>query len=73
MCSALNVQPQVEILRSGETIFLEPYARNILRVTLSLQHAAAVAAPCYGFVGAPERSGWTKTEFPLVHLLNRVS
>jgi alpha-D-xyloside xylohydrolase len=73
MCSAQNVQPQAEILRSGETIVHEPYAPNILRVTLSLQHDAAVAASGYGFVGAPERSGWTKTEFLLVHLLNRVS
>ena len=40
--------------RKGETIVLEPYAPNILRVTLSLKHDPAVAAPGFGFVAAPE-------------------
>jgi alpha-D-xyloside xylohydrolase len=35
---------------------------SILRVTLSLQHDSAVAAPGFGFVGAPQGSGWRKTE-----------
>jgi len=62
MCRAQSAEQRVEIQRRGETIVLEPYAPNILRVTLSLQHDAAVAGPGYGFVGAPEGSGWTKTE-----------
>ena len=62
MCPAQSTGHWLEIQRSGESIMLEPYAPNILRVTLSLQHGAAVAAPGYGFVGTPDNSGWTKTE-----------
>jgi alpha-D-xyloside xylohydrolase len=39
--------------RKGETIVLEPYAPNILRVTLSLNPDPAKAAPGYGFVASP--------------------
>ena len=35
--------------------------QNILRVTLSLQHDPAVAAPGYGFVAKPDSEGWTHT------------
>src|SRR5580692_11094373 len=53
---------RLELDRKGETIVLEPYAPNILRVTLSLQHDPAVAQPGYGFIGAPDVSGWTASE-----------
>jgi len=49
----------LELDRSGETIVLEPYAPNILRVTLSLHRAAALAGPGYGFVASPSASGWS--------------
>ncbi len=45
--------------RDGRTIVLEPYAPNILRVTVSKTEALATAAPGYGFVGTPAMSGWT--------------
>lgn len=45
--------------REGRTIVLEPYAPNILRVTMSKTEALATAAPGYGFVGTPAMSGWT--------------
>ncbi len=45
--------------RDGRTIVLEPYAPNILRVTLSKTKAMASAAPGYGFVGTPSMTGWT--------------
>ncbi len=48
--SAQTPAPRLELDRKGETIVLEPYAPNILRVTLSLQHEPAVAKPGYGFV-----------------------
>ena len=48
--------------RKGETIVLEPYAPNILRVTLSMQHDAAVAAAGYGFVASPEATGWSGSQ-----------
>ena len=62
VCRAQTAEQRMEIQRRDETIVLEPYAPNILRVTLSLQHGAAVAAPGFGFVGSPQASGWTKTE-----------
>jgi alpha-D-xyloside xylohydrolase len=39
---------------------VEPYAPNIVRVTLSKSQAMATAAPGYGFVGTPSRAGWTR-------------
>ena len=45
---------RLELDRKGETIVLEPYAPNIVRVTLSLQHDPAVAKPGYGLVAAPD-------------------
>src|SRR5271156_6974912 len=45
--------------RDGRVISLEPYARNILRVTMSTDKAAAVGAPGYGFAAKPSAEGWT--------------
>src|ERR1700761_3285134 len=56
---------RLEIDRKGETIILEPYAPNILRVTLSLQHDNALAKPGYGFVGVPNADGWSKNQTEL--------
>src|ERR1017187_1907913 len=44
--------------RDGGTIFLEPYAPNIVRITLSKTRATATASPGYGFVGTPSPAGW---------------
>ena len=55
---------RLELDRKGETIVLEPYAPNILRVTLSLKHDPAVAAPGYGFIATPTAEGWSATETP---------
>lgn len=46
--------------REGSTVALEPYAPNIIRVTLSTMKEAAVAAPGYGFVATPSSQGWTQ-------------
>jgi alpha-D-xyloside xylohydrolase len=56
---AQDSSQRLEIDRKGETIVLEPYAPNILRVTLSLQKEPALAAPGYGFVATPASSGWS--------------
>ena len=47
------------LVRNGRTISLEPYAPNILRVTMSIDRAAATSAPGYGFVAQPSAEGWT--------------
>jgi alpha-D-xyloside xylohydrolase len=52
----------LELDRTGETIVLEPYAPNILRVTLSLQRNPALAAPGYGFVATPDGKGWSASQ-----------
>jgi len=48
--------------RTGQTIVLEPYAPNILRVTLSLKKDAALAAPGVGLVATPAPSGWASSQ-----------
>jgi alpha-D-xyloside xylohydrolase len=50
---------RLELDRKGETIVLEPYGPNILRVTLSLHKESALAGPGYGFVASPAAAGWT--------------
>jgi alpha-D-xyloside xylohydrolase len=65
---------RLELDRTGETIALEPYAPNILRVTLSLQHDAATAKPGYGFVASADSSGWraSQTEQGDVYASSRI-
>src|SRR5512146_1882744 len=53
---------QMQINRRGETIVLEPYAPNIVRVTLSLQSDAAKAAPGFGIVAKPAEAGWKESQ-----------
>jgi len=59
----LNAQENHDVLaRGGSTIVLEPYAPNILRVTLSLKRDPALAAPGYGIVAAPAADGWSASQ-----------
>ncbi len=57
--------PTMEIDLKGQTIILEPYAPNILRVTLSLQRNNALAKPGYGFIGAANADGWSRKQTDL--------
>jgi alpha-D-xyloside xylohydrolase len=50
---------QLVITRDGSTIMLEPYAPNIIRVSLSLNHDKALAVPGYGFLAHAAPRGWT--------------
>src|SRR5450631_1233123 len=45
--------------RQGSTISLEPYASNILRITMRIDRAAAAGLPGYGFAAKPAADGWT--------------
>jgi alpha-D-xyloside xylohydrolase len=58
-CLAQDASQRLVLDRKGETIVLEPYAPNILRVTMSLKHEPALEAPGYGFVASPAASGWS--------------
>jgi alpha-D-xyloside xylohydrolase len=50
---------RVVLERGKSTIVLEPYAPNIIRVTLSLLKDPALAAPGYGFTASPSAQGWS--------------
>ena len=45
--------------RNGSYVSIEPYAPNIVRVTLSVDKNLALAAPGYGFIGTADAAGWT--------------
>jgi alpha-D-xyloside xylohydrolase len=53
---------KVVLERGKATVVLEPYAPNILRVTLSIKRDKALAGPGYGVTGAPAAAGWTASQ-----------
>ena len=60
LCGAAVAQSGPLVLeRNGRTIALEPYAPNILRVSMSINREETTAAPGYGFVARPSAAGWT--------------
>jgi alpha-D-xyloside xylohydrolase len=61
---AQSPSQRLELDRKGETIVLEPYAPNILRVTLSLKREPAVAGPGYGIIATPTAEGWSASQSP---------
>ncbi len=50
----------LELSRDSATVKVEPYAPNIVRVSVSLLKKDALAGPGYGFVADPKTEGWTK-------------
>ena len=50
--------------RDGNTIVLEPYAPNIIRVTMSKDKEAATGTAGIGFVGTPSMTGWSHEQAP---------
>jgi alpha-D-xyloside xylohydrolase len=59
-CAALAQNAAFEVERDGRVISLEPYAANIVRMTMSIDKAAATGAPGHGFVAKPSEDGWTQ-------------
>jgi alpha-D-xyloside xylohydrolase len=55
-------QEKVVLTRGESTIVLEPYAPNVVRVTLSLLKDKALAGPGYGVTAAPAPDGWSYAE-----------
>src|ERR1022692_885599 len=55
-------RPQIVLQRDGATIVLEPYAPNVVRVTLSLLKDPATSAPGYGFLASPSVEGWSRQQ-----------
>jgi alpha-D-xyloside xylohydrolase len=56
--TAANADSNVVLSRDGSTIVLEPYASNIIRVTLSMNKDAALAKPGYGFSATAAPDDW---------------
>ena len=46
-------QAQIDVSRGATTILVEPYAPNIVRVSMSLRKMDALAAPGYGITAQP--------------------
>jgi len=57
--ATLIAQKQVVLDRRDATVTLEPYAPNVLRITMSLKKDAALAPPGYGITAQPSETGWT--------------
>ena len=50
---------QLTLMRNEATVVVEPYAPNIVRVTMSLLKPQALARPGYGIIAKPQTTGWT--------------
>jgi alpha-D-xyloside xylohydrolase len=50
---------QLSLTRDNATVLVEPYAPNIVRVSISLRRDDALAAPGYGLTATPLPTGWT--------------
>lgn len=58
------VHPQsasITLQRDGNTVVLEPYAPNVLRVTLSTVKDSATSGPGFGIIAKPDARGWAYT------------
>src|SRR5688500_17658835 len=54
----VSAEPLGLLDRNGSFVAVEPYAPNIVRITLSLEKERVVAPAGYGFVGAADAKGW---------------
>ena len=69
LSAAASAQEQKIVIPRGEsTIVLEPYAPNVIRVTLSLDKEEATAAPGYGIEAKPAPAGWSYEETESAHI-----
>ena len=50
---------QLTLQRGDATVVVQPYAPNVVRVTLSLLKERALSAPGYGILAQPQGQGWT--------------
>ncbi|WP_420140792.1 TIM-barrel domain-containing protein [Sphingomonas sp.] len=53
--------PLASVDRHGSVVAIEPYAPNVVRVTIALDHTLSDAAPGYGVVAKANASGWTRS------------
>src|SRR5450755_1239702 len=62
LASVCAAEPPVVLDRGGATVSLEPYAANIIRISLSLDNGQATAGPGYGFRASPSGQGWAREQ-----------
>lgn len=59
--SLLGQAVRVSTARGTATVLIEPYAPNIVRVSISSIKSDALASPGYGIVANPDYKGWSLT------------
>jgi alpha-D-xyloside xylohydrolase len=72
--AALGQDQRIVLDRKDQTIVLEPYAPNIVRVTLSLNRGPALAGPGYGVIAKADAGDWkaTQTEHQDIYTSSRM-
>ncbi|MFS0773451.1 TIM-barrel domain-containing protein [Sphingomonas sp. 1P08PE] len=53
-----SADPMATVDRHGSKVSVEPYAPNIVRVTIALDHDGSAAAPGYGITAKAAPAGW---------------
>jgi alpha-D-xyloside xylohydrolase len=64
---AANAQLQgtAFVLAQGDgALTIQPYGPNLVRVTMSISRAQALAGPGYGIIGVPTMTGWSHEHSP---------
>lgn len=56
---AAAAQPMATVERHGSFVAIEPYAENIVRVTIAVDRLQSESAPGYGIIGKTDAAGWT--------------
>jgi len=51
--------PMATVERNGALVAVEPYAPNVVRVTIALDHALSDSAPGYGITAKSDAAGWS--------------
>ena len=60
--SGATAAPIATVYRYGAFVSVEPYAPNIVRVTIATEPDRANAPPGYGPIAKPDPSGWTHSD-----------
>ncbi len=61
VCGPCLASPVV-LSRNGAYVAVEPYAPNIVRITIATDYGTAVAAPGYGFIATADSHGFEHTQ-----------
>ncbi len=62
--AAAHAQPLAVLDRYGAYVAIEPYAANVVRITISDEREAAAEKAGYGFIADSDPKGWTHTIGP---------